>query len=216
MCVLICASLCASLHVDHSIEAQPFQSLGNHRYRLKMPQLSDDERATSTESLNDPSRTISAVRATLPWRRRDDFTRPIAVRSVPFHEKLDFHIVNVSDKECDIVINPTPPSHNSKLLPTPWLQNAAFHWKGSRTYYLGDVAKFKNGSLAASRGKLPGWGAEKAIDGLVDFASAPSKLLCPTVSSRDSFLCVTTSYSYGEKLHCDDSSNYDDGRCAGM
>jgi hypothetical protein len=123
----------------------------------------------------------SAIRAVLPWRRQDDAARPIAVRALPSHAELAFLVLNATGKECDLVINPTPLPSTSGLLPRPWLQNAAFSWLGSNEQYLGNVAKYINGTLAASTGSLPGWGPRKAMDGLIDFADAPSEDMCTQV-----------------------------------
>jgi len=157
---------------DNSDEAAPFQSLGNHRYRLTLP-------PTLNQSADGPA---LAIRATLPWRRQDNASRPLAVRALPSHATLPFLVLNATDKECDLLIKPTP-ERLGRGLPRPWLQNMAFKFLGPDMQYLGSVARVNGtgSALAASGGSWPGAGPHKAMDGLTVWQGAASMALCERI-----------------------------------
>ena len=138
---------------DGSQAAQPFDSLGFHRFRVALPPARDAD--------------DTGVRATIPWRRRStpSLTSPVAVRDVAGNV-LNFTELNRSMEALDLVISrhPTNSSQASActlsryLPPFPWLPNA-----GSASI---------NHVVSDSGGGEPAQPAWKAMDGVAQFGSA--------------------------------------------
>ena len=109
-------------------------------------------------------------------------------------------VLHATTKECDLMIKPTP-INVPRQLPRPFLQNGAYKLSalGPEMQYVGSIAHVNGTSsvLAATDGSWPGWGPQKAMDGLIAFDGAVSMAICE--HSCDGWNCGCATYPCGEE-----------------